>query len=102
MKLIVTIPALDEAPTIADVIREIPRTIDGVDAVEVLVLDDGSRDATVERALEAGADYVISNRLNRGLAATFKRRSTKRSRAAPTSSSTRTPTITTTRRASRS
>ena len=72
MKLIVTIPALNEAPTIGAVIREIPRTIEGIDAVEVLVIDDGSRDETVERALEAGADYVISNRLNRGLAAAFK------------------------------
>ena len=61
-----------EAPTIAGVIREIPRQIEGVDAVEVLVVDDGSRDATVQEALRAGADYVISNRLNRGLAATFK------------------------------
>lgn len=72
MKLIVTIPAYNEAPTIAEVIREIPRQIEGIDAVEVLVVDDGSRDATVQEALKAGADYVVSNRLNRGLAATFK------------------------------
>ena len=72
MKLIVTIPALNEAATIGGVIREIPRTIEGIDTVEVLVLDDGSRDDTVEEALRAGADYVVSNRLNRGLAATFK------------------------------
>jgi glycosyltransferase involved in cell wall biosynthesis len=72
MKLIVTIPALDEAATIGAVIREIPRDIEGIDAVEVLVLDDGSRDETVREALRAGADYVISNPVNRGLAATFK------------------------------
>ncbi len=72
MKLIVTIPALDEAPTIGDVIREIPRDISGIDSVEVLVIDDGSRDGTVEEALRAGADYVISNRVTRGLAASFK------------------------------
>jgi glycosyltransferase involved in cell wall biosynthesis len=72
MKLIVTIPALNEAATIGDVIREIPRTIPGIDRVEVLVLDDGSRDATVEEARLAGADYVVSNPMNRGLAATFK------------------------------
>lgn len=72
MKLIITIPALNEAPTIAGVIREIPRSIPGVDSVEVLVIDDGSRDDTVQEALRAGADYVVSNRLNRGLASTFK------------------------------
>jgi glycosyltransferase involved in cell wall biosynthesis len=72
MKLIVTIPALNEAPTIGDVIREIPRSIDGIDQIEVLVLDDGSRDATVEEALRAGADHVVSNPINRGLASTFK------------------------------
>jgi glycosyltransferase involved in cell wall biosynthesis len=36
-------------------------------------MDDGSRDGTVDAALNAGADYVVSNRLNRGLAAAFKR-----------------------------
>ena len=72
MKLIVTIPAYNEAPTIGDVIREIPRRIEGIDSVEVLVVDDGSRDGTAQAALRAGADYVIANRLNRGLAATFK------------------------------
>ncbi len=72
MKLIVTIPALNEAPTIAEVIREIPRSLPGIDRVEVLVVDDGSRDDTVEEALRAGADYVISNHTTRGLAATFK------------------------------
>jgi glycosyltransferase involved in cell wall biosynthesis len=72
MKLIVTIPAYDEAATIGTVIREIPRRIPGIDAVEVLVVDDGSRDTTAQEALNAGADYVITNRMNRGLAATFK------------------------------
>ncbi len=73
MKLIVTIPALNEEETIADVIREIPRSIAGLRAVEVLVLDDGSTDGTVNAALAAGADYVVSNGRNRGLAYTFQR-----------------------------
>ncbi|HLF71893.1 MAG TPA: glycosyltransferase family 2 protein [Dehalococcoidia bacterium] len=73
MKLIVTIPALNEEETLAEVIREIPRHIAGVHRVEVLVLDDGSTDGTVAAAYEAGADYVISNGINRGLAYTFKR-----------------------------
>jgi len=73
MKLIVTIPAYNEEATIAQVIEEIPRAIVGLDQVEVLVLDDGSTDGTVQAALAAGADYVISNGRNQGLAATFKR-----------------------------
>jgi glycosyltransferase involved in cell wall biosynthesis len=73
LKLIVTIPALNEEETIASVIREIPRDIHRVHNVEVLVLDDGSRDRTVEEAYAAGADYVISNGTNRGLAFTFRR-----------------------------
>lgn len=71
MKLIVTIPAYNEAENIADVIAEVPRAILGVSKVEVLVVDDGSDDGTVETALAAGADYVISHGRNRGLAAAF-------------------------------
>jgi glycosyltransferase involved in cell wall biosynthesis len=73
MKLIVTIPALNEEATIAEVIREVPRAIEGIDRVEVLVLDDGSTDGTVAVSLAAGADYVVSNSRNRGLAFTFQR-----------------------------
>ncbi|RQD80522.1 glycosyltransferase family 2 protein, partial [Methanosalsum natronophilum] len=72
MKLIVTIPAYNEENSIGDVIREIPRTIDGIDQVEVLVIDDGSTDKTVEVAQKAGADHIISQTRNLGLAKTFR------------------------------
>lgn len=72
MKLIVTIPAYNEEQTISEVIKEIPRSIAGIERVEVLVLDDGSKDKTVEVAKAAGADYVISHKKNKGLAITFK------------------------------
>jgi glycosyltransferase involved in cell wall biosynthesis len=71
-KLVVTIPAHNEEDNIADVIREIPRSIDGVGRVEVLVLDDGSTDDTVARARAAGADHVISHNKRKGLAFTFR------------------------------
>lgn len=71
-KLIVTIPAFNEEASIGEVIAEIPRHIAGVERVEVLVLDDGSSDATVEQALAAGADHVVCHGRNRGLAAAFK------------------------------
>jgi glycosyltransferase involved in cell wall biosynthesis len=70
--LVVTIPAHNEEDNIADVIREIPRSIEGVGRVEVLVLDDGSTDDTVAVAREAGADHVISHNLRKGLAFTFR------------------------------
>ena len=72
MKLIVQIPAWDEEATIADVIGDIPRNIPNVDEVEVLVIDDGSTDRTVEVAREAGADHIISLYRNRGLATAFQ------------------------------
>lgn len=71
VKLIVQIPCLNEEQTIAQTIADIPRAIEGVDAVEVLVIDDGCTDATVAVARAAGADHVISFPENRGLAAAW-------------------------------
>ncbi|MCH8901453.1 MAG: glycosyltransferase family 2 protein, partial [Chloroflexi bacterium] len=72
MKLIVTIPAYNEEANIAEVIAEVPRSIVGIASVEVLVVDDGSTDGTVEVARAAGADYVVSHGRNQGLAAAFR------------------------------
>lgn len=71
MKLIVTIPAFNEAATIGSVIREIPRRLDGVDCVEVLVCDDGSDDGTSAVARAAGADHVVRLKRNFGLTIAF-------------------------------
>jgi glycosyltransferase involved in cell wall biosynthesis len=76
-KLIVTIPAYNEAKTIAQVIQSIPRNITGISTVEVLVWDDGSPDDTAAIAKAAGADYVFSNKKNLGLAKTFDRATKK-------------------------
>jgi glycosyltransferase involved in cell wall biosynthesis len=71
MRLVVQIPCLNEERTLPDVIRDIPRTIPGVDEVLVLVIDDGSTDRTVAVAYEAGADYVVSRPRREGLAKAF-------------------------------
>jgi glycosyltransferase involved in cell wall biosynthesis len=70
-RLLVIIPALNEEPTIADVIARIPQQITGVSVVDVLVVDDGSTDNTVASARNAGAD-VISHLHNRGVGATMQ------------------------------
>lgn len=72
MKLIVTIPAYNEENTIDKVIREIPRQINGIDSVEVLVINDGSTDNTVKVAKDAGADHIMSQKENQGLAFAFR------------------------------
>ncbi len=71
-KLVVMIPAYNEEDTIATVIQEIPRKISGVKQVEVLLIDDGSRDRTSEIAQHAGADHIIHQTSNKGLAHAFK------------------------------
>ncbi|PIR97584.1 MAG: glycosyltransferase family 2 protein [Candidatus Doudnabacteria bacterium CG10_big_fil_rev_8_21_14_0_10_41_10] len=70
-KLIVMIPAYNERETIGEVIRKIPRKILPFETLEILVIDDGSRDGTVQVARDAGANHVISHDINRGLATTF-------------------------------
>lgn len=71
MKLIVQIPCLNEAQILPEVVADVPRTIDGVTKVEVLVIDDGSTDGTSDIARAAGADHVLRHSRNRGLAAAF-------------------------------
>ncbi len=71
MKLIVQIPALNEEETLAEAIAAIPRKIAGVTSVEVLVIDDGSTDKTVEVARKAGADHVLQMSSHVGLARSF-------------------------------
>lgn len=72
MKLVVNIPAYNEEATIAEVIEEIPRSIEGVSEVIVQVVDDGSHDRTAEVARAAGADVIVSHAGNKGLAKTFQ------------------------------
>lgn len=72
MKLVVTIPALNEENTIGQVIDEIPRRMKGIKKIHILVIDDGSTDRTANIAREKGAT-VIHNKKNLGLAFTFKK-----------------------------
>jgi glycosyltransferase involved in cell wall biosynthesis len=72
MKLIVQIPCLDEEQTLPATIAALPRRIDGVDEVELLVVDDGSTDRTVEVAREHGVEHIVRLTNNKGLSAAFQ------------------------------
>ena len=72
MKLIIQIPCLNEADQLPETLAEIPRHIDGIDTIEVLLLDDGSTDGSAEIATSHGVDHVVRSSRSRGLAATFK------------------------------
>ena len=71
MKLVVLIPAFNEEEKIEETVRSVSRQIDGVDKVEILVIDDGSTDNTVEKAQSAGADKIVSHTHNTGVGAAF-------------------------------
>ncbi|MHA6334500.1 glycosyltransferase family 2 protein [Qipengyuania sp. CAU 1752] len=71
-KLVIQIPCFNEADHIADTVRALPRHIDGIDSIEILVIDDGSRDGTAQAAAAAGVHHIVHHRGNRGLAAAFQ------------------------------
>jgi glycosyltransferase involved in cell wall biosynthesis len=68
--VIVIIPALNEAATVADVVATVPDQLCGLD-VDVLVIDDGSDDDTAAKAAGAGA-LVASLSTNTGQGNAFK------------------------------
>jgi glycosyltransferase involved in cell wall biosynthesis len=72
MKLIVQIPCFNEEETLPATFNDIPKQIDGVDVVEILIVDDGSTDKTIEVAKKLGIHHIIVNKKNKGLARTFR------------------------------
>lgn len=54
MKLIIQIPCYNEAETLEIALNDLPRTLPGIDTIEYLIIDDGSRDETVEVAKKLG------------------------------------------------
>ena len=71
MKLIIQIPCYNEAKTLRVALDDLPKTLPGVDEIEYLIIDDGSRDDTVKVAREWGVHHIISFPQNKGLAKGF-------------------------------
>jgi glycosyltransferase involved in cell wall biosynthesis len=72
MKLIIQIPCLNEEATLPATLADLPRQIEGIDEIELLVIDDGSTDRTVEVAREHGVEHIVRLTNNKGLAAGFQ------------------------------
>ncbi len=72
MKLIIQIPCYNEAETLPDTLRKLPRQILGIDQVELLVIDDGSQDQTAQVARACGVEHVVRLTRHAGLAAAYR------------------------------
>jgi len=70
-KLIIQIPCLNEAETLPDTLAALPQSIDGIDVIETLIIDDGSTDGTVDVARQCGVDHIVRFTSHRGLARGF-------------------------------
>lgn len=71
MKLIIQIPCYNEAETLKIALDDLPKHIDGIDEIEYLIINDGSKDDTVKVALDWGVHYVVNFTRNKGLAKGF-------------------------------
>jgi len=71
LKLIIQIPCYNEEKTLPETLKSIPREFSGIDKTEILVIDDGSTDRTVEVARDFGVDHIIKLTSNKGLAGSF-------------------------------
>jgi len=71
MKLVIQIPCYNEERTLPGTLNDLPREIDGIDEIEVLIIDDGSTDKTVDVARAHGVEHVVQLGRNRGLANAF-------------------------------
>ena len=72
MKVFVQIPCFNEEATLPTVLESIPRAIEGVDELEILVIDDGSTDGTVRAARACGVTHIVRHTRNQGLARSFR------------------------------
>ena len=71
MKLIIQIPCYNEEKNLPATFMDLPKTIEGIDRIETLIIDDGSEDRTVEIARRIGVDHILRLKIHKGLATAF-------------------------------
>lgn len=72
MKLVIMIPCLNEEETLPLVLSTIPKKIKGIDQIDILIIDDGSTDKTVEVAKKYGVKHFLIHTKNQGLSRSFR------------------------------
>lgn len=65
MKLIIQMPCYNEAETLNIALDALPRKLEGIDCIEYLIINDGSRDATLQAARQWGVNYIVNFKQNK-------------------------------------
>jgi glycosyltransferase involved in cell wall biosynthesis len=73
VKLVIQIPCYNEEEALPATIRALPARVEGVDRIEILIVDDGSTDRTADVARELGVHHIVRSAQNQGLARAFMR-----------------------------
>ena len=71
MKLIIQIPCYNEEKSLPITLNALPKKFEGIDEIEVLIINDGSTDKTVEVARSLGVKHIVEMPHNCGLAKAF-------------------------------
>lgn len=72
MKLIIQIPCLNEEKTLPLVLEKIPKKIPGIKTIDIVVIDDGCTDKTVQVAKKLGVKHFVRHAHKQGLARSFR------------------------------
>ena len=71
MKLIIQISCYNEEETLPETLKALPKNLEGIDKIEILIVNDGSTDQTLAVAKKHGVDHILSFKRNQGLAKSF-------------------------------